>query len=138
MKETVLEKLKVLAESAKYDVSCASSGVTRRHRAGGVGSTAGWGICHSFTADGRCVSLLKIMLTNVCIYDCAYCINRRSNDIRRAAFTPDELTELTIEFYRRNCFSRRASSATPTIPWKGWSAWRATCGRCTVSTATST
>ena len=102
MKETVLEKLKVLAESAKYDVSCASSGVTRRHRAGGVGSTAGWGICHSFTADGRCVSLLKIMLTNVCIYDCAYCINRRSNDIRRAAFTPDELTELTIEFYRRN------------------------------------
>ena len=102
MKETVLEKLKVLAESAKYDVSCASSGVTRRHRAGGGGSTAGWGICHSFTADGRCVSLLKIMLTNVCIYDCAYCINRRSNDIRRAAFTPDELTELTIEFYRRN------------------------------------
>ena len=142
MKETVLEKLKVLAESAKYDVSCASSGVTRRHRAGGVGSTAGWGICHSFTADGRCVSLLKIMLTNVCIYDCAYCINRRSNDIRRAAFTPDELTELTIEFYRRNyiegLFLSLASSATPTIPWKGWSAWRATCGRCTVSTATST
>lgn len=86
MKETVLEKLKVLAESAKYDVSCASSGVTRKHRAGGVGSAAGWGICHSFTADGRCVSLLKIMLTNVCIYDCAYCINRRSNDIPRAAF----------------------------------------------------
>ena len=102
MKETVLEKLKVLAESAKYDVSCASSGVTRKHRAGDVGSTAGWGICHTFTADGRCVSLLKIMLTNVCIYDCAYCINRRSNDIPRAAFTPGELTELTIEFYRRN------------------------------------
>ena len=102
MKETVLEKLKVLAESAKYDVSCASSGVTRKHRAGGVGSAAGWGICHSFTADGRCVSLLKIMLTNVCIYDCAYCINRRSNDIPRAAFTPGELAELTIEFYRRN------------------------------------
>ena len=97
MKETVLEKLKVLAESAKYDVSCASSGVTRKHRAGGVGSAAGWGICHSFTADGRCVSLLKIMLTNVCIYDCAYCINRRSNDIPRAAFTPGELTELTID-----------------------------------------
>ena len=102
MKETVLEKLKVLAESAKYDVSCASSGVTRKHRAGDVGSTAGWGICHTFTADGRCVSLLKIMLTNVCIYDCAYCINRRNNDIPRAAFTPGELTELTIEFYRRN------------------------------------
>ena len=102
MKATVLEKLKVLAESAKYDVSCASSGVTRRGRPGDVGSTAGWGICHSFTADGRCVSLLKIMLTNVCIYDCAYCINRRSNDIPRAAFTPGELAELTIEFYRRN------------------------------------
>ena len=102
VKATVLEKLKVLAESAKYDVSCASSGVTRRNRPGDVGSTAGWGICHTFTADGRCVSLLKIMLTNVCIYDCAYCINRRSNDIPRAAFTPDELTELTIEFFRRN------------------------------------
>ena len=102
MKATVREKLKVLAESTKYDVSCASSGVTRKHRAGGVGSAAGWGICHSFTADGRCVSLLKIMLTNVCIYDCAYCINRRSNDIPRAAFTPGELTELTIEFFRRN------------------------------------
>ncbi len=141
MKETVLEKLKVLAESAKYDVSCASSGVTRKHRAGGVGSAAGWGICHSFTADGRCVSLLKIMLTNVCIYDCAYCINRRSNDIPRAAFTPGELAELTIEFYRRNYIegfsSRRASSAIPTIRWSAWSAWPATCARCTVSTGTS-
>ena len=102
MKATVLEKLTILAESARYDVSCASSGVTRKHRADGIGNAAGWGICHSFTADGRCVSLLKIMLTNVCIFDCAYCINRRSNDIRRATFTPDELTELTIEFYRRN------------------------------------
>ena len=82
MKETVLEKLKVLAESAKYDVSCASSGVTRKHRAGGVGSAAGWGICHSFTADGRCVSLLKIMLTNVCIYDCAYCITAAATTFR--------------------------------------------------------
>ena len=102
MKATVLEKLTILAESARYDVSCASSGVTRKHRTDGIGNAAGWGICHSFTADGRCVSLLKIMLTNVCIFDCAYCINRRSNDIRRATFTPDELTELTIEFYRRN------------------------------------
>ena len=91
MKATVLEKLTILAESARYDVSCASSGVTRKHRADGIGNAAGWGICHSFTADGRCVSLLKIMLTNVCIFDCAYCINRRSNDIRRATFTPDEL-----------------------------------------------
>lgn len=102
MKEEVLEKLKTLAESAKYDVSCASSGTTRKNTPGGIGNTSGWGICHSFTEDGRCVSLLKIMLTNYCIYDCAYCINRRSNDIRRATFSVDELVELTIEFYRRN------------------------------------
>lgn len=102
MKEEALAKLQILAESAKYDVSCASSGTTRKSKAGGIGSTAGWGICHSFTEDGRCVSLLKIMLTNYCIYDCAYCINRRSNDIRRATFSVEELVELTIEFYRRN------------------------------------
>lgn len=102
MKEVILEKLKILAESAKYDVSCASSGTTRKNIAGSIGNTAGWGICHSFTEDGRCVSLLKIMLTNYCIYDCAYCINRRSNDLRRATFSVDELVELTIEFYRRN------------------------------------
>jgi putative DNA modification/repair radical SAM protein len=103
MNETVLEKLKVLAESAKYDVSCASSGTVRRNRSGGIGNTVGgMGICHSFTDDGRCISLLKIMLTNHCIYDCAYCINRRSNDIRRATFSVGELVELTIEFYRRN------------------------------------
>lgn len=102
MKEEILEKLKTLAESAKYDVSCASSGTTRKNIPGGIGNTAGWGICHSFTEDGRCVSLLKIMLTNYCIYDCAYCINRRSNDIRRATFSVEELVELTIEFYRRN------------------------------------
>ena len=102
MKAEILEKLKTLAESAKYDVSCASSGTTRKNIAGGIGSTAGWGICHSFTEDGRCVSLLKIMLTNYCIYDCAYCINRRSNDIPRATFAVSELVELTIEFYRRN------------------------------------
>ncbi|MDR1746456.1 MAG: putative DNA modification/repair radical SAM protein [Tannerella sp.] len=103
MKEAILEKLKVLAESAKYDVSCASSGTVRRNVPGGLGNTVGgMGICHSFTEDGRCVSLLKIMLTNYCIYDCAYCINRRSNDIQRATFTVSELVELTIEFYRRN------------------------------------
>ncbi len=102
MKESVLEKLKVLAESAKYDVSCASSGISRGGKDGHIGNTHGWGICHSFTADGRCVSLLKIMLTNHCIYDCAYCINRRSNDLPRATMTPDELVELTLEFYRRN------------------------------------
>ena len=102
MKEAILEKLKVLAESAKYDVSCASSGTTRKNAPGTLGSANGWGICHSFTEDGRCVSLLKIMLTNHCVYDCAYCINRRGNDLRRATFTVDELVELTIEFYRRN------------------------------------
>lgn len=102
MNESVLEKLKILAESAKYDVSCASSGTSRAHRKGGVGSTTGWGICHSFAEDGRCISLLKIMLTNYCIYDCAYCINRRSNDIPRATFSVTELVQLTIEFYRRN------------------------------------
>ena len=102
MKEGTLDKLKTLAESAKYDVSCSSSGTTRKSKSGEIGNTAGWGICHSFTEDGRCVSLLKIMLTNHCIYDCAYCINRRTNDIRRATFTVEELAELTIEFYRRN------------------------------------
>ena len=102
MKEEVLEKLKVLAESAKYDVSCSSSGTTRKNAPGGIGNTAGWGICHTFTEDGRCVSLLKIMLTNYCMFDCAYCINRRSNDIPRATFSVSELVELTIEFYRRN------------------------------------
>lgn len=102
MKDSTIKKLEILAESAKYDVSCASSGTTRKNQHGGIGSAQGWGICHSFTADGRCVALLKIMLTNFCLYDCAYCINRRSNDIQRAAFSPKELTELTIEFYRRN------------------------------------
>lgn len=102
MNDNILEKLKTLAESAKYDVSCASSGTSRSSKPGHIGSANGWGICHSFTEDGRCVSLLKIMLTNYCIYDCAYCINRRSNDISRATLTVDELVELTIEFYRRN------------------------------------
>ena len=103
MNESVLHKLKVLAESAKYDVSCSSSGTVRRGKAGMVGNTVGGvGICHSFAEDGRCISLLKVMLTNYCIYDCAYCINRRSNDIPRATLSVSELVELTMEFYRRN------------------------------------
>lgn len=103
MNEQVLQKLKVLAESAKYDVSCASSGTVRRNSKGGVGNTVGgWGICHSFAEDGRCISLLKIMLTNYCIYDCAYCINRISNDIPRATLSVSELVDLTMEFYRHN------------------------------------
>ena len=102
MDERVLDILNILAESAKYDVSCASSGTSRSHKKGQIGSAEGWGICHSFAEDGRCISLLKIMLTNNCIYDCAYCINRRSNDLPRATFSVSELVNLTIEFYRRN------------------------------------
>ncbi|MFA5329652.1 MAG: putative DNA modification/repair radical SAM protein [Prolixibacteraceae bacterium] len=100
--ESSLEKLKILAGAAKYDVSCASSGTQRSNTKGGIGNASAWGICHSFTEDGRCISLLKIMLSNYCIYDCAYCINRKSNDIPRTSFTPEEIASLTIEFYRRN------------------------------------
>ena len=103
MDGNVLNKLKILAESAKYDVSCSSSGTVRSNKEGMVGNTVGgWGICHSFAEDGRCISLLKVMLTNYCIYDCAYCINRRSNDLPRATFSVSELVDLTMEFYRRN------------------------------------
>ena len=103
MTENTLEKLRILTESAKYDVSCSSSGIVRRGQKGMVGSTVGGvGICHSFADDGRCISLLKVMLTNYCKYDCAYCINRRSNDIKRATLSVSELEEITMEFYRRN------------------------------------
>lgn len=103
MTEETLNKLHILTESAKYDVSCSSSGTVRANRGQGVGNTVGGvGICHSFADDGRCISLLKVMLTNYCIYDCAYCINRTSNDIPRATLSVSELVELTIEFYRRN------------------------------------
>ena len=100
--ETVMEKLKILTDAAKYDVSCSSSGSERRGQDGHLGSAAAMGICHSWTADGRCISLLKVLYTNRCVYDCAYCINRRSNETPRASFTPRELAELTMEFYRRN------------------------------------
>ncbi|MBQ9705628.1 MAG: putative DNA modification/repair radical SAM protein [Paludibacteraceae bacterium] len=103
MSENVIEKLRILTESAKYDVSCSSSGTVRKGKPGMVGNTVGGvGICHSFADDGRCISLLKIMLTNYCMYDCAYCINRRSNDIRRATLAVHELEEIVMEFYRRN------------------------------------
>jgi len=101
MSHRVLEKLSILADAAKYDVSCASSGSNRKNENGGLGTT-GMGICHAYTEDGRCVSLLKILLTNHCIYDCAYCVSRKSNDIKRAAFTVQEVVDLTINFYRRN------------------------------------
>ena len=101
MCERILEKLNILADAAKYDVSCASSGSTRKNESKGLGTT-GNGICHAYTEDGRCVSLLKILLTNHCIYDCSYCVSRRSNDIKRAAFTVQEVVDLTLNFYRRN------------------------------------
>jgi len=98
----VREKLQVLADAAKYDASCASGGSDAKRAGKGLGSTQGMGICHSFTPDGRCVSLLKILLTNYCIFDCQYCVNRVSSDVRRARFTAEEVVWLTLEFYRRN------------------------------------
>ena len=102
MNERIQEKLSILADAAKYDVSCSSSGGKRKNEQKGLGTAEGMGICHSFTEDGRCVSLLKILLTNHCIFDCAYCVSRRSNDVKRAAFTVEEVVDLTINFYRRN------------------------------------
>lgn len=101
-KQTVMEKLEILSDAAKYDVSCTSSGVDRKGNGTDMGNCISAGICHSFSADGRCISLLKILLSNECIYDCKYCLNRRSNDVPRATFTPDEICELTMNFYRRN------------------------------------
>ena len=98
----LLEKIRILADSAKYDVSCSSSGSSRSSKSGALGNTVAAGICHSFTSDGRCISLLKILMTNYCIYDCAYCQNRISNDLERAVFNVDELIALTMSFYRRN------------------------------------
>ena len=99
---TIKEKLKILADSAKYDASCSSSGSNRKNDKNGIGNASYSGICHTFSADGRCISLLKILMTNACIYDCKYCINRKSNNIKRAIFTPEEICEITINFYKRN------------------------------------
>ncbi|MCO8096101.1 putative DNA modification/repair radical SAM protein [Acinetobacter lwoffii] len=101
MSDRIREKLQILADAAKYDVSCSSSGSNRKNKDKGVGNT-GNGICHSYTEDGRCVSLLKILFSNVCIFDCSYCVSRRSNDVQRAAFTVQEVVDLTMNFYRRN------------------------------------
>lgn len=98
----IKNKLEILADAAKYDASCSSSGGSRARAKGGLGNSEGTGICHSYTPDGRCVSLLKILLTNYCIYDCKFCVNRISSDTKRARFTPDEVVSLTLEFYRRN------------------------------------
>lgn len=103
MIRTLEEKLAILSDAAKYDASCASSGTSRRDsRSGGIGSAGGSGICHAYTPDGRCISLLKILMTNFCVFDCAYCINRVSSRVERARFTPEEVVTLTLEFYRRN------------------------------------
>ena len=102
MWERVQEKLSILSDAAKYDVSCASSGSNRKNTNKGLGNATNSGICHTYTEDGRCVSLLKILLTNYCIYDCLYCVSRKSNDIKRAGFTVQEVVDLTIGFYRRN------------------------------------
>src|SRR5918993_795749 len=101
----VREKLKILADAAKYDASCASSGTSKRDSVGGrgIGSTEGSGICHSYAPDGRCISLLKVLLTNHCLYDCLYCINRVSSNVPRARFSVEEVVQLTLDFYRRNC-----------------------------------
>lgn len=98
----IYDKLTILSDSAKYDVACTSSGVNRSGRQGSIGSALKAGVCHSFSADGRCISLLKVLMTNICIFDCKYCVNRQSNDTVRVAFTPKELAELTVNFYRRN------------------------------------
>lgn len=100
--KSIYDKLKILTDAAKYDVACTSSGTTRKGDGTGMGNCEQAGICHSFSADGRCISLLKILFTNECIYDCKYCVNRRSNDVERTSFTPDEVCTLTMEFYRRN------------------------------------
>lgn len=96
------EKLKILSDAAKYDASCSSSGSNRKNDNGGIGNGAISGICHTWSSDGRCISLLKILMTNYCIYDCAYCVNRCSRETKRAIFTPDEVCDLTVQFYRRN------------------------------------
>lgn len=101
-KISLMDKLKILSDAAKYDVACTSSGTDRAGRRGTVGNCIATGICHSFSADGRCISLLKILFTNECVFDCRYCLNRSSNDVPRASFTPDEVCTLTMEFYRRN------------------------------------
>lgn len=100
--KSLAQKLAILSDAAKYDVACTSSGVERNNDGSGMGNAVSRGICHSFSADGRCISLLKILFTNECIYDCKYCLNRKSNEVVRTSFSPDEVVTLTMEFYRRN------------------------------------
>ena len=139
----VRRRLAILADAAKYDASCASSGSKRKVQRGGLGNTEGMGICHSYTPDGRCVSLLKILLTNFCVYDCQYCVNRVSSDVERARFTPEEVVELTLEFYRRNyiegLFLSSGVLKSPDYTMEQLGARRASVARdSTASAATST
>jgi predicted DNA-binding helix-hairpin-helix protein len=145
MPKGLLQKLEILADAAKYDASCASSGGARRTAGdGGIGSVTGAGICHAYTPDGRCVSLLKILLTNFCRYDCAYCVSRRSSNVERAKFSVAEVVGLTLDLYRRNCIEGLASSSPPasraarTTPWRTWCGSRRRCAPSTASAATST
>ena len=103
-KRSLIDRLAILADAAKYDASCASSGSAKRNSlsTGGIGSTEGMGICHAYAPDGRCISLLKILMTNFCIYDCKYCVNRVSSNVERARFSVDEIVQLTLDFYKRN------------------------------------
>ena len=139
----VLSKLEILTDAAKYDAACTSSGSRRGFKQGWIGNTSSSiaGCCHTFSADGRCVTLLKVLMSNCCVYDCAYCVNRRSNDTRRAAFTPEELADLTINFFRRNyieglflssgvlrnpltgIFTLRQFPAPPRSWWNSWDCW---------------
>ena len=138
-------KLAILADAAKYDASCASSAAERRDSADGrgVGSSGGSGICHSYAPDGRCVSLLKVLLTNFCTYDCVYCVNRASSNVERARFSIDEVVELTLAFYKRNYIeglflSSGHRAGARTTRWsRSWRS-RAPCARTTTSAATST
>ena len=109
----IREKLEILADAAKYDVSCSSSGSNRKNKNNGLGNGSMGGICHSYSEDGRCISLLKILMTNACIYNCEYCINRRENDTQRATFSPKEVANLTMNFYRRNYICLLYTSPSP-------------------------
>ena len=141
MEQSLMDKLTILADSAKYDVACTSSGASHPAKRGTIGSCYAPGCCHAFTADGRCVSLLKVLMSNCCAFDCSYCVNRKSNDVPRATFSPRELAELTIEFYRRNyiegLFLSSAVLGPPTTPPSGCSPFCGCCGTNITSAATS-
>ena len=136
-----IERLKILTESAKYDVSCSSSGSRRQNTKDGMGNAAACGICHSFTPDGRCISLMKILLSNRCAYNCLYCPNRAEADVPRASATPDEICELVISFYKRNyiegLFLSSAVDGSPDATMEKMLERSSNCAKSTISTAIS-